>query len=338
VASARQAIDDAGLCTRQLQDTMGCYLGSALGGVAFGETQHHAFLQHGVRGVNPALALAVFGGAGSSNVALELGLQGPSIANSNSCASGAVAIGEAFRIVRDGLAPAMLAGGVEAPLAPLTFGSFALIKAMSTRSEEPGSASRPFDSQRDGFVMGEGAGMLVLESFEHAEARGAHIYAELRGYATTNDAHHMLAPLPDGRQATRAMCLALQDAQIEPGDVDYVNAHASATPIGDRAEATAICAALGARAREVPVSGTKGLYGHPLGASGAIETVICALAIEHSFVPGTANLTQPDPDNPLHVLGPEGVRYRPRVVLNNAFGFGGINASLVLGARLTRLP
>jgi 3-oxoacyl-[acyl-carrier-protein] synthase II len=152
----------------------------------------------------------------------------------------------------------------------------------------------------------------------------------MRGYATTNDAHHMLAPLPDGQQAARAICLALQDARLDPGDIDYVNAHASATPIGDRAEAAAISSALGPYAGQVPVSGTKGLYGHPLGASGAIETAICALAIEHGFVPGTANLSQPDADNPLHVLGPEGARFRPRAVLTNAFGFGGINATLVV--------
>jgi 3-oxoacyl-[acyl-carrier-protein] synthase II len=331
VVAANQAVADAHLCLDDIKDNVGCYLGTALGGVAFGELQHQAFLKHGVKHVNPALALAVFGGAGSSNVAIELGLQGPSIANSNSCASGAIAIGEAFAMVRDGRAPAMLAGGVEAPLAPLTFGSFALIKAMSTTTYvDPAQASRPFDKHRDGFVMGEGAAMLVLESFAHARSRGAHIYAELRGYATTNDAHHMLAPLPDGRAAARAMCLALHDADLTPDEVDYVNAHASATPIGDRAEARAIQLALGERVHAVPVSGTKGLTGHPLGASGAIEAAISALAIQHGFLPGTTNLTEPDDDNPLRVLPPGGLTYSPKVVLNNAFGFGGINATLVL--------
>jgi len=331
VVAAKQAVADANLCLHGIHDSVGCYLGTALGGVAFGESQHRAFLSQGVQHVSPALALAVFGGAGSSNVAIELGLKGPSIANSNSCASGAIAIGEAFGIVRDGRAPVMLAGGVEAPLAPLTFGSFALIKAMSTTSEvEPAHASRPFDKARDGFVMGEGAAMLVLESFEHARSRGARVYAELRGYATTNDAHHMLAPLPDGREAARAMCLALHDADLTPDDVDYVNAHASATPIGDRAEARAIQLTFGERVRDVPVSGTKGLTGHPLGASGAIEAAISALAIQHSFLPGTTNLTEPDADNPLTLIPPAGVPGQPRVVLNNAFGFGGINATLVL--------
>jgi 3-oxoacyl-[acyl-carrier-protein] synthase II len=313
-------------------DLAGCYLGSALGGVAFAETQHHAFMYQGVAGVNPSLALAVFGGAGPTNVAIELGLHGPSMANSNSCASGAIAIGEAYRLVREGRAPLMLAGGVEAPLAPLTFGSFALIKAMSTSGSDPCGASRPFDVARDGFVMGEGAAMLVLESLDHARARGAQVYAEVRGYGMTNDAHHMLAPLPNGEQAARAIRLAMDDAGIQPADVDYVNAHASATQIGDRAEARAIACALGEHVQRVPVSGTKGLYGHPLGASGAIETAISALAISRGYLPGTANLVRADADNPLNLLGPAGQRAEPRIVINNAFGFGGINAALVLGA------
>jgi len=333
VAASLQAIADAGLSGRSADlEAAGCYIGSALGGVAFGEMQHHAFMQDGVQHVNPALALSVFGGAGPTNVAIELGMHGPSLANSNSCASGAIAIGEAFRLVRDGQTPLMLAGGVEAPLAPLTFGSFALIKAMSTADSDPCHASRPFDSRRDGFVMGEGAAMLVLESLDHATARGAEVYAEVRGYAMTNDAHDMLAPLPTGAQAARAIRLAMTDAGVEPADIDYVNAHASATPIGDHAEVRAIQAALGEHATRVPVSGTKGLYGHPLGASGAIETAICALAIERGHLPGTTNLTHADADNPLNLIGPAGSRQQARVVVNNAFGFGGINASLVLAA------
>jgi 3-oxoacyl-[acyl-carrier-protein] synthase II len=329
VVAARQAVSDA--CLSSSSDwrrDAGCSIGTALGGTAFGEEQHTAYLTHGASAVSPSVALSVFGGAGSSNVAIDLGLTGPSTANGNSCASGAIAIGDAFRLVREGQMPVMLAGGAEAPLAPLTFGSFALIKAMSKqRTAELGS--RPFDAERDGFVMGEGAAMLVLESFEHAEARGARVYAEVRGYATTSDAHHMLAPLPDGREAARAMRLALSDADVSPSDVEYVNAHASSTPLGDRAEARAIVDVLGA---DVPVSGTKGLYGHPLGASGAIEAAICALAILHGFLPGTSNLHRPDADNPINLLGPHGLWQRPRVVLSNAFGFGGINAALVLGA------
>lgn len=333
VVASLQALADAGLPKRSsVLEHTGCYIGSALGGVAFAEAQHYEFLHHGMQHVNPALALSVFGGAGPTNVAIELGMHGPSLANSNSCASGAIAIGEAFRLVREGRAPMMLAGGVEAPLAPLTFGSFALIKAMSTADGDPCRASRPFDRQRDGFVMAEGAAMLVLETFEHATARGAGVYAELRGYAMTNDAHDMLAPLPDGEQAAHAIRLALTDAGVEPADIDYVNAHASATPIGDRAEARAIQSAFGEYATRVPVSGTKGLYGHPLGASGAIETAISALAIQHGFLPGTTNLRCPDADNPLSLIGPSGLRQQAHVVMNNAFGFGGINATLILTA------
>jgi 3-oxoacyl-[acyl-carrier-protein] synthase II len=333
VVASLQALTDAGLAPGGAGlDTAGCYVGTALGGIAFAETQHRAFMSDGLGGVDPLLALAVFGGAGPTNVAIDLGLRGPSQANSNSCASGAIAIGEAFRVVRDGYAPIMLAGGAEAPLAPLTFGSFALIKAMSSADAEPRRASRPFDAARDGFVMGEGAAMLVLESLEHARARNVRIYAEVLGYGMTNDGYHMLTPLPDGSQAARAMQLALEDARVQAERVDYVNAHASATPLGDRAEARAIQCGLGEAARDVPVSGTKGLYGHPLGASGAIEAAMCALAIAHGVLPGTTNLTSADADNPLNLIGPGGLRRQPRVVLNNAFGFGGINAALVLGA------
>jgi 3-oxoacyl-[acyl-carrier-protein] synthase II len=329
IVAATQAVDDAGLCRDgEWRVQAGCHIGTALGGVAFAEEQHHAYVCRGAAGVNPSLALSVFGGAGSSNVAIELGLTGPSVANSNSCASGLIAVGEAFRLVRDGHTPVMLAGGVETPLAPLTFGSFALIKAMSTRCD-PHGASRPFDVERDGFVMGEGAAVVVLESLEHALQRGARCYAEVRGYALTNDAHHMLAPLDDGREAARTIRLALADAHVPCEVVEYVNAHASATPVGDRAEARAIHAVLGPR---VPVSGTKGLYGHPLGASGAIETAICALAMWHGFVPGTTNLSQADPDNGLNLVPPRGLDHSPRVVVNTAFGFGGINAAVVLAA------
>jgi 3-oxoacyl-[acyl-carrier-protein] synthase II len=333
VAASLLAVADARLSpgAAPLQQA-GCYVGTALGGVAFAETQHEHFLHLGPRAVNPALALLVFGGAGPTNAAIELDLHGPSLANSNSCASGAIAIGEAYRLIRDGHQQLMLAGGVETPLAPLTFGSFALINAMSTATVEPARASRPFDAERDGFVMGEGGAMLVLEALQHAEQRGATPYAELRGYATTNDAFDMLAPLPNGAEAGRAVRLALAEAAVAPDEVDYVNAHASATPIGDRAEVRAIECGLGRGARQVPVSGTKGLYGHPLGASGAIEAALCALALAHGWLPGTTNLVRPDEDNALNLIGPDGLCRQARTVLTTSFGFGGINAALVLGA------
>lgn len=333
IVAAQQAVADAGLDPDGLDHEAGVYVGSALGGIAFGEEQHAAFVNGGLRSVSPTTALAVFGGAGAANVAIELGLHGPALGNANSCASGAVAIGEAFRLLRDGPAgspPLMLAGGAEAPLAPLAFGAFAVIRALSTSNDAPAHASRPFDLQRDGFVMAEGSAMVLLEEREHALARGARIYAELLGYGHTNDAHHMTAPLPDGSQAARAVGLALADAGISPGDVDYVNAHGSATPLNDSTEVRAIRRALGERAGQIPVTGTKGLHGHALGASGAIELAIACLAIRHAWVPGTANLTCPDPACDLRHLPGEGRAIPIGVAISNSFGFGGINACLSL--------
>jgi 3-oxoacyl-[acyl-carrier-protein] synthase II len=278
------------------------------------------------------LALSVFGGASSCNIAIELGLTGPSVANANSCASGVIAIGEAMRLIRDGRAEAMLAGGVEAPLAPLTFGAFDIIKVLSGRNDDPATASRPFDRDRDGFVMAEGGAMLVLEEWRRAERRGARIYAELLGYATTNDAHHMTAPRPDGAEAARAMTEALADARLPAEAVDYVNAHASSTVLNDTTECLAIRRALGSHAERVAVSGSKGLHGHALGATGAMETAICAIALERGHLPGTANLANRDPACNLDIIPPAGRDAAARYLVKNAFGFGGINASLVLAA------
>jgi len=331
VAAARMAADDARLPSRNgLTSGAGVYIGSALGGVAFAETQHARYVSAGPRGVAPTLALAVFGGAGASNVALDLGLTGPAVGNANSCASGAVAIGQAFHAIRDGEIEIALAGGAEAPLAPLTFGAFALINVLSRRNAEPKAASRPFDRERDGFVMGEGAAVLVLEERRHAERRGAAIRAELLGYGSTNDAFHMTAPRPDGRESGRAMQLALRDADLPPEAIGYVNAHASGTPLNERAEAKALHLALGSHARAVPVSGTKGLYGHPLGASGAIEAAITILALERRILPGTCNLVDPDPDCDLTLLR-DATPAQAQVALTTSFGFGGMNAALIIG-------
>src|SRR5215210_359813 len=296
LAGAQMALADAGLSAGEAAAAgTGIYTGSALGGVAFGEEQHEVYLRRGVRAVSPLLALSVFGGASSSNIAIELGLTGPSIANANSCASGTIAIGEAARLIQDGRTEVMLAGGVEAPLAPLTFGAFDIIRVLSGRNDDPATASRPFDRDRDGFVMAEGAATLVLEEWGRAERRGARIYAEVAGYATTNDAHHMTAPRPDGAQAARAIMLALADAALPAAAIDYVNAHASSTVPNDPVECLAIRQALGPHADQVAVSGTKGLHGHALGATGAMETAICAIALEREHLPGTANLVNRDP-------------------------------------------
>lgn len=331
VVTAAMALEDSGIdLAAEDRDRIGAMMGSALGGVAYGESQYGEYLQRGVRGVDPLLALTVFGGAASCNIAIEFGVHGPNSTNSMSCASGTIAVGDAFRQVRDGYADVMIAGGSEAPLAPLCFGAFSIIRAMSTRNDEPTAASRPFDKDRDGFVMGEGAAVMILEEYERAIARGAHIYAEVVGYGVTNDAHHMTAPRPDGAQAARAMKLALNDGHVAPDEIDYVNAHGSSTPLNDPTETLAIKDVFGERAYNLPVSGTKGYYGHALGASGAIEAAICALAMEEEWLPPTVNLTVADEACDLNFLPGNGRGARVEHILTNSFGFGGINASLVL--------
>ena len=282
-----------------------------------------------MRNVDATLALAVFGGSSSCNIAIEFGVTGPNSTNGMSCASGTMAIGDAFRQIVDNRADVMIAGGSEAPLATLCFGAFALIRAMSTRNESPATASRPFDADRDGFVMGEGASVLILEEWSHAVARGARIYAELIGYGTTNDAHHMTAPLPSGAQAARCMSDALHDANVLPTQIDYINAHGSSTPLNDPTETSAIKQVLGQHAYNIPVSSTKGYYGHALGASGAFEAAICALVLHREWVPPTLNLVTPDAACDLDYVAGHGRDLRTEVVMSNSFGFGGINASLV---------
>ena len=331
VATARMAVEHAGLTPAHgMAPRTGVWIGSALGGVAFGEEQHAAYVTRGVRGVAPTLALAVFGGAGASNVALDLELTGPAVGNANSCASGAMAIGQAFHAVRDGIVDVALAGGAEAPLAPLTFGAFALIRVLSQRNDDPATASRPFDRDRDGFVMGEAAAVLVLEERESARRRGAPVIGQLLGFGSSNDAYHMTAPRPDGRDAARAITAALDDAGMGPDRIGYVNAHGSSTPLNEAAEARAIRVALGSAAADVPVSGTKGLYGHALGASGAVEAAITALALERGVLPGTCNLVAADADIGLDLLT-QSRNATPAAALTNSFGFGGMNAALVIG-------
>ncbi len=331
VTCARLALADARLDpAREDLDRVGVMMGSALGGVAFAESQVGNYLREGPRGLDASLALAVFPGAASCNIAIEFGFTGPNATNAMSCASGTIAVGDGFRAIRDGYADVMAAGGSEAPLAPLTFAAFSNIRAMSTRNDDPGTASRPFDADRDGFVMGEGAAVVILEERGRALARGAPVYGEIVGYGCTNDAHHMTAPRPDGRQAARAMLLALADGDVSAGEIEYVNAHGSSTPLNDSTETLAIKQVFGAHAYRLAVSGTKGYYGHALGASGAIETAICALSLARGWLPPTLNLSQPDPACDLDCLPREGRTAQPGAILTNSFGFGGINATLVL--------
>ena len=332
VASAQLALDDAGInySREEPQRRMGVSFGTALGGVCKAEDQHVRYLKKGVRGVNPMLAIQVFGGSAHSNIAIEFGFRGVGTTNSNSCASGTVSVGEALRYIRDDFTDVIVAGGAEAPLSALTIGAFDIIKTMS-RCDDPSFASRPFDRLRDGFVMGEGAASLIVEELEHARARGAKIYAEVLGYSLNNDAFHMTAPLPDGESCIRAMRHALTDAQLAPEQIDYINAHASSTQLNDSTETLSIKQVFGEHARKIPVSGTKGYTAHPLGATGAIEATICALALDRQWIPPTINYQNPDPACDLDVVPNHGRAAALNHVMSNSFGFGGINACVVLG-------
>ncbi|HEY4320145.1 MAG TPA: beta-ketoacyl-[acyl-carrier-protein] synthase family protein [Gemmatimonadales bacterium] len=331
LAAAQLAIGDAELqLADESADRVGVLAGTALGGIGFAETENEKYVRGGPRAVDPLLALTVFGGAVSCNVAITHGISGVNSTNAMSCASGTLAIGQAFRAIRNGDADVVLAGGSEAPLYPLCYGSFSLIRAMSTRNDDPATASRPFDAARDGFVMAEGSAMLVVESLEHAIRRGARVYAEICGFGLTNDAFHMTQPRPDGREAMRAMRLALAEARCTPDELEWINAHGSSTPLNDATEARAIREVCGAAADRIPVSGTKGWHGHALGASGAIETAISCLAMTRGWIPPTLNCLDPDPAGDICHVREQGLDRRPGVVLKNSFGFGGCNATLLL--------
>lgn len=333
LVSAQLAVHDSGLdLEHEDSSRMGVAIGSALGGIAFAEKQYGVYREAGLKAVDPSLAVAVFCGSASCNMAIEFGFTGPATANSNSCASGTVALGDALSFIRRNDADVILAGGAEAPLAPLCFGAFSIIHAMSACNDEPDKACRSFDVMRDGFVMGEGAAILVVEELEHAVRRGAHIYAELMGYGLTNDAHHMTAPHPEGLHAARAMSRALEDGEVDPCEIDYINAHGSSTPLNDKTETYAIKSIFGQHAYSVPISSTKPLHAHALGATGSLEAAVCALAIDNSFIPATANLEHPDPECDLDYVPLVGREKRLDRVLSNSFGFGGINACAVFGS------
>lgn len=331
IAAAKLALQDAAFAVNGNGGETGVFVGSALGGLAYAEDQSEVFRQKGIDAVRPLLAISVFGGASISNISLEFGFHGPNVANANSCASGAVAIGQAYQAVARGDARAALAGGVEAPLSPLLYGAFTVIKAMSQRNGDPAAASRPFDAGRDGFVMGEGAGMFLLERLEDACARGARIYGEVAGFGLTNDAHHMSAPRPDGTYVARAMQRALEDARVHRDEVEAINAHGSSTPLGDRTEALAYHTVFGDRAARIPVSATKGQHGHALGATGAWEVAVSLLSMRDGVIPGAVNFESGDGEYPLALTRSQ-TSARPRIVLSNSSGFGGINAVLVLKA------
>jgi 3-oxoacyl-[acyl-carrier-protein] synthase II len=329
VAAARQAVDDAGLDVAAEAEDIGGVVASGGGGLATFEQQSRVLIEQGPGRLSPFFGTMMIPNMGAAHVSLELGLKGPLSAVCTACSAGANAIGDAFEIVRRGAAAAMLAGGAEAPICETGVGAFDVMRALSTRNQAPREASRPFDARRDGFVIAEGAGMLVLEELEHARARGAHIHAEIVGYGMSSEAFNVVLPDESGASQARAMRAALREADLSPEDIDYVNAHGTSTPAGDIAETRALEIALGARARHVPVSSTKSMTGHLLGAAGAVEAAFCVRAVTAGVVPPTINLTDPDPDCGLDYV-PNVARALPiRAAMSNSFGFGGHDVSLV---------
>jgi 3-oxoacyl-[acyl-carrier-protein] synthase II len=331
MAAAKMAVADAKLeITPELAERVGVYIGSGIGGLATWEEQHSVLVEKGPRRVSPFFIPMMIGNMASGLVSIELGAKGPTSSAITACATGTNAIGDAFRLVQYGHADAMVTGGAEATIRPMAMAGFCSMKAMSTRNDEPQKASRPFDQDRDGFVMGEGAGILVLEELEHAKKRGATIIAEVIGYGMSADAHHITAPPADGEGAARCMKAALADAGIDPAEVDYINAHGTSTDIGDIAETRAIKTVFGQHAYKLAVSSTKSMTGHLLGATGGIEAIATAFAIRDQILPPTINLENPDPECDLDYVPNAARKADVDVAISNTFGFGGHNATIVL--------
>jgi 3-oxoacyl-[acyl-carrier-protein] synthase II len=335
LAAARMAVEDAGLkIEKENPERMGTMVGTAMGGYEFAEYQHSILLEKGLSRVSPFLIIAVFVTACSSQIAMEFGLKGACATISTACASGTNAIGNAFESICNDKADIMIAGGSDATVTPLIFGCLCRGNTLSTYNQRPEKASRPFDRSRNGFVLGEGAGMVVLEELDHALNRGAYIYAEVVGYGATCDAHHMTDPLPDAREASRAIKLALRQANLHPQDVDYINAHGTATILNDKTETLAIKNVFGQYAYNLPISSTKSITGHLQGATGAVEIVACCLVMKDGIIPPTINYENPDPECDLDYVPNKARKKNPKVVLSNSFGFGGNNAVLVLRKRV----
>jgi 3-oxoacyl-[acyl-carrier-protein] synthase II len=331
MAASMMAWKDAGFADGEYDpDRTGVLIGSGVGGIQTFEAQHTVLMEKGPRRISPFFIPMMIADMPSGAVSIALGLKGPNYATVSACASGAHALGVSFHTVRDGDADVMVAGGAEAAICPMALGGFANMKAISHRNDDPEHASRPFDADRDGFVLGEGAGILVLEELEHAEARGAEIRAEVVGFGATSDAYHITAPAPEGEGAVRAMKEALRDAGLDPSDVDYINAHGTSTLLNDKYETAAIKTVFGDRAADVAVSSTKSMTGHLLGAAGGIETIFTALALSRSVIPPTINYETPDPECDLDYVPNQARESQLNVALTNSFGFGGHNAVLAL--------
>ncbi|CAG7603432.1 3-oxoacyl-[acyl-carrier-protein] synthase 2 [Paenibacillus solanacearum] len=330
VASTLMALKDAGLNVKEDTDPerVGVYVGSGIGGLSTWEEQHKILLEKGPKRVSPFFIPMMIANMASGQISMLTGAKGPNSTAVTACATGTHSIGDAFKTIMHGDADVMICGGAEATISPTGVAGFCALRAMSTRNDEPEKASRPFDTDRDGFVMGEGAGVLILESLEHARNRGAKIYGEVIGYGMSGDAHHMTDPDPDG--AARCMVKAIKDAGIAFEDIDYINAHGTSTPIGDKSETTAIKKAFGDHAYKVAVSSTKSMTGHLLGAAGGVEALICALALKNGIIPPTINLDNQDPECDLDYVPNTPRQADLRIVMSNSFGFGGHNATLVL--------
>ena len=331
VVAAKMALQDSGIVvSKEDPYRIGVLVGSGIGGLRIIEEQHKVLLEKGAGRVSPFLIPMLIVNMAPGTISIMLGLKGPNNCVATACATGSNAIGDAFRLIQREEADVMLAGGTESCITPLGFGGFDAMKALSTHNEDPATASRPFDRTRNGFVMGEGCGVMILESLEHAKARGSKIYAEMAGYGMTSDANHITAPDPSGESAARAMINAIKDAGLKPADIDYINAHGTSTPLNDKVESLAIKKALGEDvAKKVKISSTKSMTGHLLGAAGGVEAVACVMAIRDSMIPPTINYKTADPDCNLDYTPNQAVAKEVRVALSNSLGFGGHNACII---------
>jgi len=331
VAAAKMAIDDAGVAiTEENAPRIGCITGCGLGGLPTIEKYHKVVLEKGPRRITPFFIPMVIPNMGAGQISIVFGLKGPNLSVTTACAAGTHAVGEAFRSVARGDSDLVVTGGSESVICPLAVGGFHSMKALSTRNDDPQGASRPFDRDRDGFIIAEGAGILVVEALEHARARGAEIYAEIVGYGLSGDGYHMAAPPEDGDGAVRCMRMALADAGMNPGEIDYINAHGTSTPLNDVVETRAIKRVFGDHARKLAISSTKSMTGHMLGGAGGIESVFTALTLKHGLIPPTINLHNPDPECDLDYVPHTAREIKIRAAMSNSFGFGGTNAVLVM--------
>lgn len=331
LASGKLALDDSKLDLKKEDlDRFGVVIGSGLGGALFHEEQILTGYEKGTHRLHPRSVPRISPNAVASHIAIQYGLVGPNMVISNACASGTSAIGQAFRLIQANDMDLCISGGVEAPLTEFTFAAYCALKVLSRRNDAPQEASRPFDKERDGFVLGEGSAILVLEELKHALKRNAHIYAEIIGYGANSGAYHIVIPQPDGQDAAKTMHKALEDAGIKPKDIDYINAHGTSTIPNDKAETLAIKKVFGDYAYKIPISSTKSMIGHTIGAAGAIEAVVCALIIENNIIPPTINYGYPDPDCDLDYVPNQARQKRVDITLSNSFGFGNCNSCVIL--------